>query len=300
MAIRDSLESHSDPVESSPSNGGRDGLDASFTRALDTLWLAFQPIVSPRGQFVLGYEALMRSGESELPHATAVLDAAERLQRLLDLGRHVRSQTAQTLDAGAPEALFFVNLHVLDLLDPRLLEVDAPLSRYADRIVLEVTERSSLSQVPDVAIRVNALREMGYRIAIDDLGAGYAGLTSIALLEPEFVKLDMSLVRGIHRSRIRQKIVRSVITLARDMGVTVVAEGVESTDERDVLLLLGCDLLQGFLFARPARSYPTIDWGSGTGGPAGGHGSGTHVIADGANRVLTPGTAGSRRQATSA
>ncbi len=156
--------------------------------------------------------------------------------------------------------MLFVNLHVTDLMDPWLSAPEAPLSKIAHRVVLEVTERSSLDEVKDVRARVAALREMGFRIAVDDLGAGYAGLTSFTLLEPEIVKLDMTLVRDVHRNSTKQKVIRSMTALAQDMGMTVVAEGVETTEERDTLIDLDCDLLQGFLFARPGRPFPEVKW----------------------------------------
>jgi EAL domain-containing protein (putative c-di-GMP-specific phosphodiesterase class I) len=127
-------------------------------------------------------------------------------------------------------------------------------------VVLEITERSSLDEVKDARRRVAALREMGFRIAVDDLGAGYAGLSSFTLLEPEIVKLDMSLIRDIHITSTKQKVVRSMTALSKDMGMTVVAEGVETQAERDCLVDLGCDLLQGFLFAKPGRAFPGVVW----------------------------------------
>jgi EAL domain-containing protein (putative c-di-GMP-specific phosphodiesterase class I) len=101
---------------------------------------------------------------------------------------------------------------------------------------------------------------MGYSIAVDDLGAGYAGLTSFALLEPEIVKLDMTLVRDVHLNSTKQKLVRSMTQLAHDMGMMVVGEGVETVEERDAIVHLGCDLLQGFLFAKPSVAFPAVKW----------------------------------------
>ena len=110
----------------------------------------------------------------------------------------------------------------------------------------------------DVQDKVALLRELGFKIALDDLGAGYAGLTSFTQLEPEFVKLDMSLVRGIHETPAKRKIVGSMVELCHDMDQQIVAEGIESAQERDVLVELGCDLLQGYLFAKPGRPFPTV------------------------------------------
>ncbi|HYJ08469.1 MAG TPA: EAL domain-containing protein, partial [Polyangiaceae bacterium] len=228
-------------------------------RAMQSMWIAYHPIVDVRAQKIFGYEALLRSSEPSLPHPGAVIDAAMRLGRLEPLGRAIRELAAEPIPAADSFALF-VNLHVTDLTDPALSDPESPLSKIAQRVVLEITERSSLDEVKDARRRVAALREMGFRIAVDDLGAGYAGLSSFTLLEPEIVKLDMSLVRDIHVTSTKQKVVRSMTALSKDMGMIVVAEGVETREERDCLVDLGCDLLQGFLFAKPGRAFPGVAW----------------------------------------
>jgi len=233
--------------------GDRAGVDATLDRALASLWMSFQPIVHAKGQGIFAQEALLRSDEPALPHPGALLEAAERAQRLYDFGRAVRSSVAQAIAASPEGWTFFVNLHPEDLRDPSLHLADAPLSRFADRVVLEITERMSLESMPSVRGQLANLREMGFRIALDDLGAGYAGLTSFVRLEPEFVKLDMSLVRDIHQNDAKQKIVGSMVHLCHEMGKQIVAEGVEQVAERDALVELGCDLLQGYLFGKPSK-----------------------------------------------
>lgn len=237
------------------------GLAASLDRCLEDLWIAYQPIVDVVRQEIFGYEALMRSTEPALPHPVLVFDAAKRLSRLDELGRITRDRAAEPFKSeSAPPGLLFVNLNVTDLDDPVLKNPRAPLSQIADRVVLEVTERSSLDEVKNTRSRIAALREMGFRIAMDDMGSGYAGLTSLALLEPDYVKLDMSLIRDVHLSPTQQKVIRSMTDLCRDLGMKVVAEGVETVDERDVLIESGCELLQGFLFAKPGRAFPKVEW----------------------------------------
>jgi EAL domain-containing protein (putative c-di-GMP-specific phosphodiesterase class I)/CheY-like chemotaxis protein len=235
-------------------------LEASFERALGTLWMAYQPIVRAVDGSLFGYEALLRSEEKALPHPGAVLDAAERLGRLEHLGKKIRTVACEPVAKADPRALFFVNLHARDLMDDTLLSPEAPLSSIANRVVLEVTERASLDEVKDVRAKIVDLRRMGFRLAIDDLGAGYAGLTSFATLEPEFVKLDMSLVRDVDKNPMKEKLVRSMTLLCKDLGMMVVAEGVETQSERDLLVALGCDLLQGYLLAKPGRPFPSFAW----------------------------------------
>jgi EAL domain-containing protein (putative c-di-GMP-specific phosphodiesterase class I) len=240
--------------------GDRAGLLASFGRALGSLWMAYQPIVSFSQRNVFGYEALLRSREPLLPHPGAMLDAAERLDRLHDLGRTIRARSVEPVSSMPDGVALFVNLHTRDLLDDDLYDPERPLARIANRVVLEITERASLHDVRDVQGRVAKLREMGFRIAVDDLGAGYAGLTSFSQLEPEVVKLDMSLVRDCDKQPKKLTLVRTMITMCRELGIQVVAEGIETPEERDAIVWAGCDLLQGYLFAKPGTAFPGITW----------------------------------------
>ena len=233
----------------------RAGLEASFSRALASFGMAFQPIVSLSTKSIFGYEALLRSAEPTLPSPTDVIEAAERLGATRKLGRAVRAFAAHRRNQMNEDWLLFVNLHPTDLLDPELTDPHSPLMASADHVVLEITERAPLSGLEEVRERVRELRVFGFRIAVDDLGAGYAGLTSFATLDPDIVKLDMNLVRGIEGSAVKRKLVGSVASLCREMEMLLVAEGVETVAERDVLSELGCDLFQGFLFARPASAF---------------------------------------------
>jgi EAL domain-containing protein (putative c-di-GMP-specific phosphodiesterase class I) len=239
--------------------GDRAGLASSFDRALTGLWMAFQPIVDAKARTIFGYEALLRSSEPSLPHPGAMLSAAERLDRIFDLGRRVRALSAEAFVDMPGDALLFVNLHTRDLLDPALYDANAPLTKIASRVVLEITERSTIDDVEDIQPRVAALREYGFRLALDDLGAGYAGLSSFVAVQPEIVKLDMSLVRGVHKSEVRQRLIASMTSLCKEMGMRVVAEGVEVVEERDAVRAFGCELLQGYLFAKPGRPFPDAD-----------------------------------------
>jgi len=233
--------------------GDRAGLEGTFARALGSLWMAYQPIVRAADGSAFGSEALVRTAEPLFPHPGAFLGAAERLRRLPDLGRAIRGAVATALASPALTGTVFVNLHPMDLADDSLLDSGSPLAQFASRVVLEVTERASLDSVADVRDRIGALRKLGYRVAIDDLGAGYAGLNNFARLTPDVVKLDMSLIRGLDAEPIKRKLVGSMASLCREMGMLVVAEGVETEAERAAVTHAGCDLLQGFLIGRPSR-----------------------------------------------
>ncbi len=240
--------------------GDQASLEAGFARALGSIWMAYQPIVSLRQRSIFGYEALLRSSDSAFPNPGALLEAAEQVRRVHDLGRVVRTSVARDAHDTGPGVRFFVNLHALDMNDENLYSPKSELAQMASRTVLEITERASLDGVSQVQDKVKRLRALGFQIAVDDLGAGYAGLTSFSQLEPDIAKIDMSLVRGIDVEPRKQSIVRSMTRLCDELGTLVVVEGVETKGERDTLVGLGCDLLQGYLFARPERGFKQPVW----------------------------------------
>lgn len=129
-----------------------------------------------------------------------------------------------------------------------------------NRIIFETTEGERIQDGSWFAGILREYQRCGFLTAIDDFGAGYAGLTLLADFTPDLIKLDMALVRGIDESRSRQAIVKGLMHTCRDMGVTVIAEGIETVGERDFLYDAGIRLMQGYLFARPAfQAAGTVD-----------------------------------------
>jgi EAL domain-containing protein (putative c-di-GMP-specific phosphodiesterase class I) len=236
---------------------------ASFERALEGLWMAFQPVVRAFDQSIIGYEALLRSNEALLPSPAHLLRTAESLGQITRLGRTVR-RAVEPFALDRPMSALFLNVHPLELADPDLLNRASPLVHHAAGVVLEVSERALLDDRGITRKTLEALRECGFRIALDGLGPESAGLTGFAMLEPEFVKLDMTLVRDIDESPGKQQLVGAITALSKDIGASIIAEGVETDAERQTLVELGCELLQGYLFARPARVLPEPSW-EGTG-----------------------------------
>ncbi|AHG90177.1 EAL domain-containing protein [Gemmatirosa kalamazoonensis] len=121
------------------------------------------------------------------------------------------------------------------------------------RVVIEITERTAIKDYPKFRERLKAFREIGFRFAVDDAGSGYAGLGSIANLEPDFIKLDMSLINCIDTNFIKQNLVETMVRFANDQGAMVIAEGVERAEEFETVQSLGVHLVQGFFLHRPER-----------------------------------------------
>lgn len=230
-------------------------LERAYDRVMLGLTAYFQPIVRAADRSRFGYEALMRSTDRTLPHPGAILDAAERLERVPQLGRANRAVVAGVVaSAPAERGVFFVNLHMLDVLDRSLVSPFSPLSKVSDRVILEITERTPVDGF-DLRYRITELRELGFRIAIDDLGGGHARMGAMSLADTDFVKLDMSLVRDVDRHPVKRRLVRSVVQVCRENRIQVIGEGVETEAEAATLTELGCDLLQGYLIAKPGPAF---------------------------------------------
>ncbi len=252
-----------DRVEAGPDPGERTRelaeLEGKFEKCLAGIAMHFQPIVVASDLSLFAYESLLRSSDRSLPHPGAILDAAEQLERVTKLGRIVRQRVAQVFAAAPPvRGLVFVNLHALDLFDKALSSPFSPLTKIAHRVVLEITERNSLDDMRDVRYRIAELRELGFRVAIDDLGGGHARMNLLTPLDCDFVKLDMSLVRDCDSHPMKQRLIASIVELCRDQGMKVIGEGVETAAEAATLVSLGTDLLQGYLLGKPGLPWVEV------------------------------------------
>ncbi len=217
----------------------------------------FQPIVESQTLGIYGHEALVRCKWSDFANPYVLFDVAERTDHLHFLTRHLRQLTverAQNLPSGQT---LFLNLHPLDLQDPELYHPPSWLADMADRTVLEITERAGIDNFSSFKERLGPLRELGFLVAIDDLGSGYSSLNNVAELEPDVIKLDILLLKGIEKSKVRRNLIRQLVGFANDIGCRVVAEGIETQEQLDTVTELGCHLLQGFYLARPAPTFFT-------------------------------------------
>ncbi len=214
--------------------------------------MALQPIASSDGLRTVAFEALLRPQSALLGGPEAVLAAAEETGNINALGAVIAGALADKL-AHLPAPLqLFVNLHPVELADPTaVLEAYAPLRPYARRVVLEITERGALPDTVPWRRSIEVLREVGFRIAIDDLGSGAASLAALAEIDPDIMKLDMSLVRGIDVEDRKRRLVQMLCRFGAAVGIQVVAEGLETESEVRVARSLGVDLLQGFYLGRP-------------------------------------------------
>lgn len=246
----------------------------------------FQPIVSLRDREILGYEALIRGPEGSALHSPHDLfgaaETAGRLACLELLARQVSiqqfgllgtdwqdNQSGRVEDApagGAPSmarisgARLFLNITPEALLDPdfrsgQTLEYLRQAGVSPRQVVIEITEHKPIEDYGVMREAFAHYRAMGFAIAIDDLGAGYAGLRQWSELPPDYVKVDRHFIQDVHRQTGKRQFLHSICEIAHALGCKVIAEGVETAEELEVLYRLGVPYAQGFYFARP-EPYP--------------------------------------------
>jgi EAL domain-containing protein (putative c-di-GMP-specific phosphodiesterase class I)/GGDEF domain-containing protein len=226
------------------------------------LYPHFQPIVAVNEGRVVGYEALIRGpGHLGLREPIALFAAAEKAGLLRELEREcwtaIVNEAARNLDHIPRWARIFLNVLPEDIRDPNFRKhvVSAMEETQVDpsRFVIEITETTRIEDYQDFNSWLRGFRELGFGIAVDDAGAGHAGLQMIAEINPDFLKIDQGLVRGIDQSIAKRAGVEALLLLARSLGMTVIAEGIESEDELQALHRLGVALGQGFLLAQPTQ-----------------------------------------------
>lgn len=227
----------------------------------------YQPIVSADGFDVIGYEALARGPlDSPLHSARTLFATANGLGEMAALERVC--WTAALLNATRhglwrrPDALLFLNLSAERIREPEFFQFARRLVAEAgvpqQRIVVEVTEESQMRSDLGFLRALARYREFGFQIALDDVGTGHSDLRVLAEVRPDFLKVALELVRGVHAHTGRRQVVNSLVMLGHAMGSTVIVEGVETEDEMAAVRALGADCVQGHLVARPGAGLPAV------------------------------------------
>lgn len=228
-----------------------DGTQRSYRAPIT---MAFQPIVDVEARRIFGHEALVRGLGGE--EARSIL-AGLTPDTLYGFDQKARTVAIALAAARGCEAALFVNILPNAVLEPnrclrRTLRAATDAGFPLDRVVFEFSEAEAVRDFDHLRRIVEVYRKQGIRTAIDDFGAGYAGLSLLAELRPDFVKIDQVLIRGIDADPVRREIVRAIHDLCRRLGVGFVAEGVETAGELAVVRALGIRLVQGFALGRPA------------------------------------------------
>jgi len=217
----------------------------------------FQPVFDLQTGDMIGMEALSRGPRgSEFESGETLFSLAERTELLVPLERVCRQRSLEAAAATPGDQQVFINLSPAaasdpEFLGPLFLDQVASVGLAPDRIVLEITERTYAVYEGLFREVLSKFRQQNFRIAVDDVGTGYSNLTSLAEIEPDYLKFDNVFVRGIDRRRTKQDLLEALMSFARKMKTKVIAEGIETREELKVLQNLGVPYGQGFLLARP-------------------------------------------------
>jgi len=244
----------------------RQELEDRIGRVLDgdghELYMAYQPIFDLKDNSVVGVEALARFTSPPDRSTDTWLAEAEAVGRLLELELACLRTALRDLDRLPEETYLSLNVSPATAIAPELHEVLDGLP--AERVVLEMTEHARVDDYPALKAALAVFRERGFRLAIDDAGAGFASLRHIVLLHPDFIKLDMTLTRDVHVDATRRALVVALVAFGSQIGARVVAEGVETPEQLATLLEAGVHFGQGFYLARPqALPDDANSWSSG-------------------------------------
>lgn len=231
-------------------------------RLLDTILrerivTAYQPILDLRTRTVLGFEALSRGQRGTgFETADALFGAAAEQRLLVELDRLCRKRAFLSSGRISSNAKIFVNTLPTTIRDPQfrgraLIDFLDQAQVSPDRIVIEITEKLVIENYNLFREAMAYFTDLGMSFAVDDVGAGYSGLESIARLKPAFLKVDIALVRDVHASLVNREMVKAITTLGRGIGATVIAEGIHSDAEATALQELGVNWGQGYLLGRP-------------------------------------------------
>jgi len=216
------------------------------------------PILDLDSMAIIGYEALSRGPEgSEFERPDKLFAVAYDEDLVLRLERVCRKRALE-MAAGIPEGrLLFLNIEPEAVADPHLRDVvtgEGALTR--GLIVLEVTESAAVADFTSFRGALDYVRALGFKVAIDNAGAGYGSISCVSELHPEWIKVDRALVSGCDSDDIRRSLIESLVTLSARTGSKLIAEGIETVGELNAVRALGVRYGQGFLLAEPSPSFP--------------------------------------------
>lgn len=225
----------------------------------------YQPIINLSNGYIFGWEALVRCyAKNNYFNSSAILfDFAEDIGALFLLEKTCRHSAVRNFGVFSSEQKLFINIHPKTMLDPNFksgqtLECLHEYGLKPINIVFEITERHSLKDFSNFYRALEHYRADGYGVAIDDVGAGYSGLTHLAEIRPDFIKIDMGIVRDVDTNPVKRSLIESLLYFAEKIGCRVIAEGIERDRELTALVSIGVHYGQGFYIAHPAFPKPSV------------------------------------------
>jgi diguanylate cyclase (GGDEF)-like protein len=224
----------------------------------------FQPIFSLSNGAVVGYEALTRGPEeSVLYNPEKLFESAKNENLLWEMELSTRSSAIEKFLSLQSDKILFLNV------DPDIIKDEKFVKGFTkhlyenmikqSNIVFEITEKTAIKDYIEFKKIIENYKTQGYKIAIDDVGTGYSGLTTISEVRPNYIKIDIFLIRDIDKDNFKKSIVRALVELANNSNLKLIAEGIETLDELKTVIELGIPMAQGFLLGKPSKELLVLD-----------------------------------------
>ncbi|WP_027722499.1 GGDEF domain-containing protein [Maridesulfovibrio zosterae] len=224
----------------------------------------YQPIVDLGDKTIHGWEALARGPlNSPFRSPLTLFDMAEKLGKLFPLEKSCREAAISSFGEHRPQHKLFLNIHPRTIVDPNFTsgETKRLLEMYdlkPGNIVFEITERHSVKDFKTFRKTLDHYRNQGYLVAIDDAGTGYSGLSSIAEIKPDYIKMDKSFIDDIETNQVNRAIIDTFTTFSEKIGGKLIVEGIETQSQALTVIDMGVHLGQGFFLAKPAKEKPQL------------------------------------------
>ncbi len=218
--------------------------------------MVYQPVVDLKTGKTFAHEALVRCNEPGFESPIALFQTAVDAGWTGELGRVLRELASKN----APDETLFLNIHPAELNEKWIVQPSDPIYQHSADVYLEITEGVPLSHFHLCQTILSEVRGRGIHLVVDDLGAGYSNLKYIADLQPRVVKIDRGLVAGLTIDSRLFKLVSAIVVMCRELGATVVAEGIETAEELAAVQASGAKFGQGYFLARPAFPLPEVNW----------------------------------------
>jgi EAL domain-containing protein (putative c-di-GMP-specific phosphodiesterase class I) len=238
----------------------RDSGELGWILEHESIKMLFQPIIRVEDLSVYAHEALARGIQSDgtVMNPALMFDAAEVTGLLYNLDRQCREGAVHAAAKHKVQSNVFINFRPTSIYNPEFCLRDTEgwvrkLNLDPAALVFEVVESEEVGDIAHLKRILDYYKSHGFRVALDDVGSGYASLNKFVQLAPDVIKLDLELIRDIHKTEVKQAVARALTQIGHDSGCKVLAEGVETADEFAWIKHLGVDFVQGYYFARPAE-----------------------------------------------
>lgn len=252
-------------------------IEQNLRQAIDKkeLFLVYQPIICVKSHKLIGLEALLRWKSEQLGELSPVefIPVAEATGAIVPIGQWVFAEAAAMInrleELGLRDTFISVNVSVIQLMQENFIELveEIAKSRHISmgRLKIEITESVLIESFAHIQLKIDKIRNMGIKICLDDFGTGYSSINYLTRLPLDILKLDKSLIRGLERNERSQVVLENLINMAHGIGIQVVAEGIETQQQLELIRKIGCDFAQGYYFGHPATSDDVIagEWREG-------------------------------------